>query len=277
MVAQTSLLQKSEDKITTNICFFWDVSKLVEIFKNENKISQINIKTDSVKSVFFSKLCHQFRSLLNVIGFSNSLLKRSLLAQTTQQDNLFFISNIQAGVEEINQLLDELVFYGQLVTGAIEYKPNLIDLNMHCKEIVARAQEIANNKQQAIDLSNFCNFKTVYLDEKLLKPMLSNLLSNAIKYSLENSTIVLKISCQEQKIIFQIQDRGIGIDQSDLPRLFEPFFRGNNVAGVKGNGMGLAIVKSLIAIQGGSIDVSSQTGIGTTFAITLPFLGSYVI
>jgi signal transduction histidine kinase len=301
------LTQKLNNQIIIDLCFFWDIGKLSKILKSkqygdikeqnlrslyqnqhQDRSEEITKKYNKAhsknkiknKSIFFSMLCHQFRSLLNVVSFSNSLLKRSLSEQENQQNNLFFISNIQAGVEEISQLLDELVFYGKLETGAIEYKPDLIDLNLYCSEIVAQVQKIANNKQQTINLqidsSSFDNRTKVYLDKKLLKPTLTNLLFNALKYSSKNSTIFLKISCQEPKVFFQIEDRGIGIEKKDLPKIFEPFFRGNNVAKIKGNGMGLAIVNILVAIQSGSISVSSQPEVGTTFTVTLPCINSFV-
>jgi signal transduction histidine kinase len=309
--AQTLLNQKLNNQTIVDVYFFWDIGKLSKIFEsqqyydikeqnlrslnqNEHQDRSENIKyrTNQItkksnqaqsknKSIFFSMLCHQFRSLLNVVSFSNSLLKRSISAQESQQDNLFFINNIQSGIEDITQLLDELIFYGELETGAIEYKPDLIELNLYCSELVAQTQKIANNKQQTINLqidSNSLDDNTtvVYLDKKLLKPTLINLLANALKYSPKNSTIFLKISCQKQKILFQIEDRGIGIEKKDLSKIFEPFFRGNNVANIKGNGIGLAIVNILVAIQGGSISVFSQTEVGTTFTVTLPCINSFV-
>lgn len=279
-IVQILFLQKLEDKVITNLWFFWDASKLLELKQKEleeeidDSFIQKIAKNDSVKSIFFAKICHQFRSLLNIIAFSNSVLKSRILAKANQQENLLFIDNIQSGVEEISQLLEELVFYGKLLTGEIKYNPNIVNLNLLCEEVVKQAPKNSIYKQQTINVNNCCDCQMVYLDEKLFKSTINYILSNAINYSSEKSTILLKISCKKQKIIFQVEDKGIGIEEQDLPEVFEPFFRGKNIAKEKGNGIGLAIVKNLVDLQGGSIDVSSQIRTGTTFRIMLPFLNS---
>ena len=225
-----------------------------------------NSATGSLLSIF----CHQFRSSLNIIAFSNSLLKRNLLQPETSSDNtLSFTNNIQSGVEELSQLLDELIFYGRLEVKEVKSQPDLIDIDLFCCEIVSQMQAIAIDKKQTINYINNYNYSEACLDKKLLQPVLTNLFANAIKFSPENSTIDFKLNFQEQKIIFQIQDRGMGIPENDLPRIFEPFFRGSNVGEAKGRGLGLAIVKNLVEIQDGTIEVTTEIGIGTTFTITM--------
>jgi signal transduction histidine kinase len=234
--------------------------------------------TNSVTGSLLSIFCHQFRSSLNVIAFSNSLLKRNILQQETSSDNtLSFSNNIQTGVEELSQLIDELIFYGKLEVKEVKSHPDLIDIDLFCYEIVSQMQAIAIDKKQNINFINNYNCPEAYLDKKLLQPVLTNLLANAIKFSPENSTINFKLSSQKQKIIFQIQDCGMGIPEKDIPRIFEPFFRGSNADEAKGRGLGLAIVKNLVEIQVGTIEVTTEIGIGTTFTITMSSGGQTVI
>jgi signal transduction histidine kinase len=108
------------------------------------------------------------------------------------------------------------------------------------------------------------------MDDKLLGHILNNLLSNAIKYSPEDSTVNLKITCADGQAVLEIQDRGIGIPQEDLPHLFESFHRAKNVGNILGTGLGLAIVKKCVDIHKGKIAVTSALGVGTTFTVTLP-------
>jgi signal transduction histidine kinase len=84
----------------------------------------------------------------------------------------------------------------------------------------------------------------------------------------------LVLSCQDEKVIFQIKDKGIGIPKADQQLLFEPFHRGGNVGDRPGSGLGLAIVKKLVDIHRGQIFVESEVGIGTTCTITLPLCQS---
>jgi signal transduction histidine kinase len=109
------------------------------------------------------------------------------------------------------------------------------------------------------------------VDKKLLQLILTNLLDNAIKYSPAGSTVDLELSCQDEKVIFQIKDAGKGISAADHCRLFEPFHRGSNVGDVPGTGLGLAVVKKLVELHCGQIAVASVVGVGTTFTVTLPY------
>lgn len=80
----------------------------------------------------------------------------------------------------------------------------------------------------------------------------------------------LKLQCQAESVIFQVQDEGIGIPPADLERLFESFYRASNVGSTPGTGLGLAIVKQAIEQYGGTIAIASEVNVGTTFTVTLP-------
>jgi signal transduction histidine kinase len=96
------------------------------------------------------------------------------------------------------------------------------------------------------------------------------LLLNAIKYSSQGSTVQFNLRCQGDKVVFQVQDEGIGIPIEDQAQLFKPFERASNVGTISGTGLGLAIVKRLVDLHSGEIAVESAVGVGTTFTVTLP-------
>lgn len=252
------------------------VSESINLSTSDNSDNQTEQSQD-FKERFLSLFCHQLRSSLNIISFSNSLLKRRLLEESKPnqacdavQKNRSYFNNIQVEVEEINQLLDQLVFYSKLTIGHIEFQPSAIDLNWFCKEVVSRMQTIALNKQQAINLINCDDSQTAYLDPRLLQIVLTNLISNAIRYSPENSNIDFKLRSSAQLAIFEIRDYGIGIANGDRAQIFEPFYRGTNVGDVQGSGIGLAIVKNLVELQHGTIEFKSELDVGTTFTVSLP-------
>jgi signal transduction histidine kinase len=112
------------------------------------------------------------------------------------------------------------------------------------------------------------------LDEKLVRYILTNLLGNALKYSPQGSAVQLDLTCHPDKVVFRIQDEGIGIPLKDIPRLFESFHRASNVATTQGTGLGLALVKQCVDLHGGHISVDSVLGKGSTFTVTLPSLHS---
>jgi signal transduction histidine kinase len=108
------------------------------------------------------------------------------------------------------------------------------------------------------------------MDSKLVRQILTNLLSNAIKYTLGDNRVQFDIICAQETVIFQIADRGIGISTEDRVRLFESFHRGTNVNNIPGTGLGLSIVKRCVDLHCGTIDLTSEVDVGTTFIVTLP-------
>ena len=144
-----------------------------------------------------------------------------------------------------------------------------LDLVSFCRQLVEELQLLAD-RQQTIEFSYSGTNTEVYVDKKLLRQVSTNLLSNALKYSAQNSKIDFQLTFAEEGVIFQIQDRGIGIPPEDRSKLFEPFHRGNNVGSLPGTGLGLAIVKKSVDLQQGEIRVESQLGVGSTFIVKLP-------
>lgn len=111
----------------------------------------------------------------------------------------------------------------------------------------------------------------IQTDEMLLRSILTNILSNSIHYSPISSTVRFSIvHPQDQNVVFQIKDQGIGIPPEDLPHLFEPFHRGRNVSNIPGTGLGLSIVKRFTNLLQGKLEIDSKIGRGTTFTICLP-------
>ena len=276
--AQYSKPQRLDGKIIGRVWSIWDITELrqqtsSEIQKTKSKIETVQAieeakQLSELRSRFLSMLCHQFRSSLNIISFSNSLLKR-YANKWTDNKKLPYLDNIQTAAEQIGVLLDEMVFFGKSEVGHIDFEPKPIDLTDFCRAVVALMQPFSDGKQQTIKFSSGCNCKNICIDKNILHHILTNLLSNAIKYSPNGSKIEFEVSCEPEQAIIKIKDKGIGILEVDQQRLFDPFFRGSNVDSIPGNGLGLSIVKNLVEIHGGKIEVESKVGIGTSFLVTL--------
>jgi signal transduction histidine kinase len=224
-----------------------------------------------IRAHFVSMICHQFRTPLNIISFSNSLLKRHINEWTAERIQPL-LDHIQVSVEQLSQMLDDILFLTKVEAAKLYFEPSPLNLVKFCDALLAQRQITHQHRQ--IKFINLGNCLIAWMDEKLLKPILDNLLDNAIKYSHMDSLIELKLTCEQGKVIFQIQDTGIGISLKDQQRLFEPFYRGSNVANIPGTGLGLSIVKTLVDLHGGEITVVSEVGIGTTFTVVLPAVTS---
>jgi two-component system phosphate regulon sensor histidine kinase PhoR len=133
-------------------------------------------------------------------------------------------------------------------------------------------EQVAKEKGIQLKLSAGEGLKTIQADPFKLEQMFINLLDNAIKYT-EKGEASISLRQEDSKSIIEIQDTGIGIPGSHLPRIFERFYVVDKSRSKKlgGTGLGLSIVKHIVLLHGGTIDIESSLGMGTKFTITLPF------
>ena len=234
----------------------------------ENQMRQALTKEQELRELqrrFFSMVSHEFRTPLSTILMSAQILEQSDEAQT--QKILKNLQRIQTSAKHTLRLLEDLLTINRIATDNHKFDAQPLDIEQFCLNLVEEIS-LRNSTQTKITLTSCCRGQ-VSLDQKLLYSILSNLLSNSIKYS-SDGQIKLAINCQDQEINFSVQDQGIGISEDDLPQLFEPFHRGNNVGTCTGSGLGLTVVKHCVESHGGKITVESERGVGTTFTVTLP-------
>ncbi|MEH2435691.1 MAG: scytonemin biosynthesis sensor histidine kinase [Nostoc sp.] len=224
-----------------------------------------------LRARFLSMVCHQFRTPLNIVSFSNSLLKEEV-DKRTQKKIQPLLDHIQKATEQLSQMLDDILFFSKAEAAKINCEPKPLELVGFCNDLVAQMQMSVS--QIPINFVTQDNSLTACIDKKLLEPILKNLLDNAIKYSTSSIAIDLKLSCKNEKVIFQVKDRGIGISVADQQRIFEPFYRGTNIDSIPGTGLGLSILKTLVDLHHGQVFVESQVGVGTTFTVMLPLIKS---
>ena len=227
----------------------------------EKKLSQKRVQ-------LIPMLVHELVSPLNVISFATSLLKRRS-TQWTEEKKQAYLDRIQTALQQLGELMDGVLLIGRAEAKKLTFETIKVDLEGFCRDLATQLQ-LNDKNGHIIYFSSRGDCSTICIDRKWLQPILVNLLSNAIKYSPADSTIDLVVSCEDEKVIFQIQDKGIGIPEADRQKLFEPFCRGRNVGGIAGNGLGLTIVKKLVDLHNGRIEVASEVGVGTTFTVVLP-------
>lgn len=225
-------------------------------------------RLSELRQRFVSMLCHQFRTPLNIVSFSADLLRRNL-HQWNDDKSRSYLDLIHDAIVQISELLDEILLFGKAETDKISWEPQPIQINHFCRDIIAQI-ELAHGNQKLVSFNRECCCTTAELDPKLLQHILTNLLSNAIKYSPTSDSVSFEACCEDNSVVFQVKDAGIGIPIVDQQQIFEPFYRGSNIDSIPGTGLGLSIVKTLVELQGGEISLDSVVGIGTTFTIKLP-------
>ncbi|HEY9709094.1 MAG TPA: ATP-binding protein, partial [Oculatellaceae cyanobacterium] len=248
--------------------YFTDISDRkqteAELLKALDKERELN----ALKSQIVSVVSHEYRTPLTTILSSAELLEHYSHTWTNEKKHQH-LHRIQSSVHHLTKLVSDVLILDKAEAGKLEFNPTLLDVIALCRELIEELP-LATPDQIAFQFVRQEEYTQVYLDEKLLRQMLTNLLSNAIKYSHPQGTVNFALICEQNEVTFRIQDNGIGIPPEDRERLFESFHRASNVGVIPGTGLGLAIVKKCVNLHGGQIAVESEVGVGTTFTVTLP-------
>ncbi len=192
-----------------------------------------------LRARFLSMVCHQFRTPLNIVSFSNSLLKEEV-DKRTQKKIQPLLDHIQKATEQLSLMLDDILFFSKAEAAKLNFEPEPLELVQFCHDLVAQMQMNVNHNP--IIFASPDNYLIANIDQKLLEPILKNLLDNAIKYCPSKIPIELKLYCENEKVIFQVKDMGIGISVEEQQRIFEPFYRGSNIDKIPGTGFTVVVI-----------------------------------
>jgi signal transduction histidine kinase len=236
-------------------------ASLREALAKEQSISALRAR-------FLSMVSHEFKNPLASILLSTDMIKRYAQRMTPERLREY-IESIQAQISSLNMMIDDILFAHRAEQVGFRFSPHPVDLRRFCERVVHDIMPLAGARHR-IEIVVTENCGWVMLDERLLQRALNNLLTNAIKYSPEGGTVVMRADCGADEVRLQVTDSGIGIPEEDLPHIFEHFYRAGNAENIPGTGIGLTIAKQAVELHGGSIEVRSQRGVGTTFTICLP-------
>ncbi|HKD25241.1 MAG TPA: ATP-binding protein [Xanthobacteraceae bacterium] len=218
---------------------------------------------------FVSMASHEFRTPLTIIdGHAQRLNK--LRARIGVDEIVARAGKIRAAVLRMTHLIDNLLTSTRLIeSGAgLYFHPQEVDLRELVHDVCQLHRECSPGSTIAEELGDR-NLRMVG-DPKLLSQVFDNLLSNAIKYSPGGGIVRITSRAEDGWLVVAVEDRGIGIPSADVGRLFERYFRGSNVSGIVGTGVGLNLVKMVVDLHGGDITVESQEGQGSRFTVRLP-------
>ncbi|KAB8332006.1 response regulator [Scytonema tolypothrichoides VB-61278] len=272
--------QVNSDLLIRSLRYAIERKQVVETLRTVNQALEIRVQERTAelvkvqeisqfKSEFVSMLSHDIRSPLNTIQLIAGLLQNSD-DKLPKEKKFSHFQLIRSAIKNMAQLLDEVSFIGRADSGQLHCEFHQLNLENFCRQLVEEAQLTTQQKHLTLLFTSVGELDEALWDESLLCHILSNLLNNAIKYSPNGGTVRFQLIAQEQIVIFQIQDEGIGIPKEDQSLLFKPFYRASNVDRIPGTGLGLAIVKKCVDTLGGEISIHSEIGVGTTFAVTLP-------
>ncbi|MFN8376348.1 MAG: PAS domain S-box protein [Anaerolineae bacterium] len=246
----------------------WDITQLKRGEEALRLSLAKEIELSELKSRFVSMASHEFRTPLATILAATESLTAFRPKMTEAQIN-GRLEKIRQQVFHMRNIMDDLLLLSRIQAGTQAFAPVEGDFQALCQEII---EDFENREQQKHVLQYTTTQPEIIFkfDTKLLRQAINNLISNALKYSPEGSTIAINLYLDRGTIELTVRDQGIGIPESDLSRLFEPFHRAANVGTISGTGLGLSITKQAVEAHGGTVDVQSEVGKGSTFTITLP-------
>ncbi|MCS7462393.1 ATP-binding protein [Paenibacillus doosanensis] len=240
-------------------------------FKKNEQLSLQLLKADKLKDDFLSKTSHEFKTPLHsIITISESMVQdaRDPLPPE-QQEKLELVLSIS---RKLSQLVLDILDLSKLKQGDLTVRPVAVDVRTTVDIVLRIFSFLTAGKPIALINKVPENLPNVLADENRFRQILNNLLDNAVKHTVSGS---IEVSAAERDGMIEISvaDTGAGIDPQALDLIFEPF-QSFESQGLQSFGLGLPIVKQLIELQRGTIEVSSVQGEGTVFTISLPSAGS---
>ena len=227
------------------------------------------------KSTFLFNMSHDIRTPMNaIIGYAD-LASRHLDDPAKLEK---YMENIQVCGQNLLVLLNNVLDLARIENDKTEIEYSVSDVEKDFRNCIAMFQNQADGKGQTLTVTTHLLHPYVYVDVPHLTEICTNLVSNAVKYTGDGGAIRCDITQKPGKkegwcdTVVTVADNGIGMSQEFLKHIFEPFERErtSTVSKVEGSGIGMGIVKKLVGLMGGTVEVESRIGVGSTFTVTLP-------
>jgi signal transduction histidine kinase len=229
-----------------------------------------DLEVSRMQSDFVSAVSHEFRSpLTSIRQLSEMLAEGRVPAQERRQ--LYYDTLVRESTR-LQRLVEALLNFGRMEAGVRKYRFEETDAASLVEKVVSEfAPQIAGSGRH-IELEGAHEVCPIDADPEALSVALRNLVDNALKYSPDCPTVWVQWGAENAHVAIRVRDRGMGIPASERRAIFQKFFRGTAAAtaNVKGSGVGLAMVRHIVAAHGGEISVVSEPGEGSTFTILLP-------
>lgn len=227
------------------------------------------IASDKIKNRFISNISYELRTpLTNIIGFSEFLERPSLGKLNAKQKE--YLNDITTSSKTLLSIIDGLLDLATIDAGELQLELTDTDPNQAIDAAIDNVRHAAARSQLTLDIAVADELGTFEADERRLIQVLTNLLSNAIGFSEPKATVELSCWREDSHMIFTVEDHGVGIPEDQKDRVFERFESHGHGSKHRGAGLGLAVVKSLVELHAGSLELDSEVGRGTRITLRFP-------
>ena len=240
----------------------------IHVLEEERKRAEALAEIDRAKTIFFSNISHEFRTPLTLLlGPIEDTLHdpRNIEGTRVRMDTAY------RNALRMQKLVNTLLEFSRIEAGRVEGKFTLVDISTFTRDLASSFRSAIEKAGMELEFVGEKIDAQVYVDVDMWEKIVLNLVSNAFKYT-KRGTITISLSQVDHEFRFSVIDTGIGIPEDQLGKVFDRFHRIDNMEGrsQEGTGIGLALVKELVKIHHGTIEVKSTRGKGSIFTVTIP-------
>ncbi|RED50782.1 ATP-binding response regulator [Aestuariispira insulae] len=239
---------------------------MIKNAKLESALKQQKEMTNALRQ-FVSVTSHEIRTPVAIIdGLVQRLIRN--VGQSSTDYAVKKYDQIRSAIARLEECL-ELLHAGAALDGdMLDFHPVDLDLKAELTRLVSKFADMDSDRELKLDIDGLPDH--ISADREALNHIVSNLISNALKYSPDGKPVEISGRSDENAIIISVRDHGIGIEDNDQGNIFRQFYRGSNVSGISGTGLGLYLVRKLAQKHKGDVSVKSTKGKGSVFSVRLP-------
>lgn len=277
----TSPVLDKQGKMLWSCALVYDITERKQaeeqLQQSTERISLANAelaRATRLKDEFMASMSHELRTPLNaILGLAEALQEEVYGSLTDRQHKS--LRTIEHSGKHLLDLITDILDLSKIESGKMELQLAPISLNRLCESSLTFVKQQAQKKKIKLSTKISADLETIEVDERRLRQVLINLLNNAVKFTPEGGEVCLEISSNSEEGIlqFSVVDTGIGIAPENLDKLFKPFMQLDSSLSRRyaGTGLGLALVRRIVELHGGSIFLESELGKGSRFTVTLPW------
>ena len=227
-----------------------------------------DVAARKAQAEFLAHMAHELKSPLHVLLLTSENLEGPMGAE--EESRLSACNLMRSEVERTRSLIDTLFSIARIEMGAFEIDRQRVRLAPLLEEAAQAAARVDPGIR--VDTAIAPNLPDVWVDKALVRVAVDNVLSNAIKYNRPEGEVQVRAERDGEGVAIEIADTGLGIEERDLERIFEKFYRAEDAATRKreGHGLGLSLVREILHLHGGQVRVESEPGVGTRFRLVFP-------
>ena len=249
-----------------------DVTSRKEVEVEKKKLEEA-IHLESIRNEFFGNISHEFKTPLNIIlGIVQLIDKNIELDNITKENLIRHVDIMKQNSYRLLRLVNNLIDISRIDIGYYNLQPSNYNIVKVIEDITLSIAEYVKHKKINLIFNTDVEEITLACDPDKIERVILNLLSNAIKYTDDNGDIYVSLNKVNEDVVVSVKDSGVGIPNDKLELIFDRFGQANDILSrrCEGSGIGLSIVKSIVEMHGGKIEVFSEIGKGSEFVFNIP-------